>query len=190
MRKERSRLLLLAHLAQFSLCRRLPGGQPFAGLRDMAFTFVEDGVGDVRVGDLVALQSAPPTKWYLSWVHDARRGAGGYDATYVLESIEDGELCNWSNVGLLRYSREEVEGHPEWRWTEAQHAFNARWLRQGRWSHRKVAMKVCFNGAGDGAVLRARIPYTDETRAVAVEDWRRVRLKELRAVWGGLEERS
>ncbi len=58
-----------------------------------------------REGDLVALNCAPATKWYLSWVHEYDPGDGW--PKYLLESIEDGELCWWSNVGINIYDRKK-----------------------------------------------------------------------------------
>lgn len=60
--KNKSRILILSHMAQFSLLRRHEG-QIYSGLSDMAFHS-----GAVEPGDLVALQSAPASKWYLGWL--------------------------------------------------------------------------------------------------------------------------
>lgn len=116
--KNRSRILLLSHICQFSLTRRY-GDQVYGGLKDMAFRENRSP----RIGSLVSLSSAPASKWYLSWV------AGVSGDTYTLESIEDGELCNWSNVGIYEYDRSQIDNHPEWRWADKQHGFKDRWWR-------------------------------------------------------------
>jgi hypothetical protein len=81
-----------------------------------------------KVGDLVALQSAPDSKWYVSWVVEIDFRDNGWNR-WLLESIEDGHLCWWENVGFTIYKREELAKHPEWRWTDKQFELRDRWHR-------------------------------------------------------------
>lgn len=86
------------------------------------------GFSDNRamVGDLVAMSSAPASKWYLSWVRDIKPGIF---PNYLLESIDDGELCWWSNIEVYIYDRQRVSNSPSWKWTDRQFQFNDRWHR-------------------------------------------------------------
>lgn len=120
----RSKLLILSYICQFSLSRTFGDGKTYGGLLNSAFQ--EDR--NPPVGSLVALTSAPASKWYISWVVDRERYSGG-DYEYLLESIEDGSLCRWSNVSLWRMNQETVDLNDWWRWTDQQHRFNDMWMR-------------------------------------------------------------
>lgn len=181
--KTHSRLLILSHIAQFSLARRY-GDHVTGGLRNMAFVSGGADERDARPGDLVAIQSAGPSKWYLGWLVSRQWPEGHACEQYTIESIEDGELCNWSNVGLIYYDRSQVEGHPEWRWTDRQHEFRA------RWDH--VCYKECdayiyppmFPKFGpDNEVelgVRVRFGLSPSTVTKRFADWRRVTKKQMR----------
>lgn len=176
-KKERARILILNHIAQFSLARVMSDGSPFGGLRDMAFSFTDAA----QPGSLVALQAAPATKWYLSWLIERSWPEGWACEQYLLESIEDGERANWSNVSLLEYDRGQVNRHPEWRWTDAQHAFNDRWRRvcsKERDAYIVLPVQAIFGG--DGSVtLGTRTRHSfDECRPTRIfPNWRRVTKK-------------
>jgi hypothetical protein len=142
--KTRSRLLILSHIAQFSLGGEI-GGQPYCGLKDMRFREAQHP----PIGSLVAPHSSPPSKWYLSWVHEVKVNEHGY-FIYTLESIEDGELCDWSNVSLWAYDRSQTYQHPEWRWTDKQHEFYDRWR------------KVCYGERDAYIVLPVQPVFYDD----------------------------
>ena len=100
------------------------------------------------VGDLVSLSSAPPSKWYLSWVRNYDPNNGW--PKYLLESIEDGELCWWENVGINVYSRERVKENPQWQWNDKQYALSYRWYKVCR-KNEVYPVKACqpkFNDDG------------------------------------------
>ena len=135
--------------------------------------------GGVKIGDLVSLNCAPVTKYYLSWVREIENNNGW--PKYLLESIEDGELCWWSNVGLDYYDREKVVNNPSWRWDDEQFSFRERWNR------------VCFkkNDAyivlpcepffeGDGSVVldvRIRFSIHEYHNPVKFDKWAKVTMK-------------
>lgn len=88
----------------------------------------EHGGHRALVGDLVLLESVGGwTKWNIGWLREINPN-DGYPI-HVIESLEDGELCNWSNVGLAFLPREELASHPSWQWNDRQHAFRDRWNR-------------------------------------------------------------
>lgn len=119
--KARSRLKILNFVMQFCLAKTFSSGEPWPPDKDFSFRPSRTPA----VGSLVALTAAPQSKWYLSWVHSVERPEGWCDDNYCLESIEDGELCNWTNVAFYEFPQENM--HQDWRWTDAQHAFNDRW---------------------------------------------------------------
>ncbi len=79
-------------------------------------------------GDLVSLDSAPATKWYVSWVVETELNKGDWHR-YLLQSIEDYELCWWENVGIEVYNPQRVREMPSWRWTDRQFKFVDKWNR-------------------------------------------------------------
>lgn len=169
--KSRSRILILSHIAQFSLGREC-GGMEFAGLREMRFRENRTPA----VGSLVAISSAPPSKHYLSWVHDVTLRDGFYE--YGLESIEDGEIVNWSNVGIWEYDRTQTDRYPEWRWTDKQHEFSDKWRRacyKDRGAYMILPTGPTF---GDGFSVtvgtRTRHGLNDFAPTKQFEDWRKV----------------
>lgn len=132
-----------------------------------------------RVGSLVALQSAPPSKWYLSWLHEIADGGAWGSKKYLLESIEDGELGWWENVRLLTYDQSVVAEHPEWRWTDAQHRFSQRWMRlckEERDAYVTLPMPAVFDADGFGVTLRTRTRFglDDYCPSRHFRDWRKV----------------
>lgn len=175
--KIRSRILILSHIAQFSLGREV-AGMEYAGLKDMRFRENREPA----IGSLVAPQSARSSKWYLSWVHEViwhtDEQGRKRDATYVLESIEDEQLCNWSNVGMLEYDRSQVDSHPEWRWTDRQHEFNDKWCRscyRDRDAYITLPTQASFGKDNSVTVgTRTRYGMDDHTPSRTFPDWRKV----------------
>lgn len=130
-----------------------------------------------QVGDLVSLSACGPNKWYLSWVVDYREIHAGWPE-YLLESIEDGALCWWSNVGYSIYSREKVAENPHWRWTDRQHQFNQRWLTHCKKAHDAYIVLPCTASFDERKVrlsLRIRFGFTKGfEHSASFEDFRKV----------------
>jgi hypothetical protein len=125
--RTRARLEILNHMFQFCMSRKIDGIPVSLGL-DGKYSFesgfLKQPTSD-DIGALVALNSAPFSKWYLSWLREIQPRDNGFATIYVLESIEDGELCNWSNVSLNIFDKDEIRR--SWKWTDQQFAFNDRW---------------------------------------------------------------
>ena len=82
-------------------------------------------------GDLVSLQSAPPSKWQISWYIRSERPEGWSEDRHLLQSIEDRQECWWHNVGFSIYKPTNFDGKipARFRWSDRQYAFNSRWHR-------------------------------------------------------------
>lgn len=123
----------------------------------------KDWTGDLsespKPGDLVSLNCAAPSKWYLSWVHDTEE-RNGWTHT-LLESIEDGELSWWHNVGFSIYNRERVANNPQWRWDDKQWAFWSRWRKACRKHDAYIMLPVIPSfGEGNSVTLDVRIRHS------------------------------
>jgi len=123
--KTRAKIDILSYITRFCLSRNYGIGNNQGGLGENAFLPLEDP----KVGDLVSLQSAPASEWYLSWYIEKIPRNDSFDTIHVLESIDTGELCNWSNVSFCVLNRDVVAEHPEWRWMDKQYEFKDRWFR-------------------------------------------------------------
>jgi hypothetical protein len=133
-------------------------------------------------GDLIAMQSAPTSKWYLSWLVKEERREDGF-RHYLLESIEDGALCWWTNVGMDFMDREVIKDHPSWRWTDRQYAFKDRW-----WSvcykekDAYITLPLYPEFGDDFAVTlgtRTRHGFDDHRPRKTFPDWRKLTKKQM-----------
>ena len=120
----RARRDILSYITSFCLSRNYGTGANVGGLSENHFLPLEVP----KVGDLVSLQSAPVSEWYLSWYLEEIPRNDSFDTIHVLESVDTGELCNWSNVSFSVLNRSVVANHPEWRWSDKQYEFKDRWF--------------------------------------------------------------
>lgn len=178
----RARLRILSDITSFALTHSYPPNpQRFGSLR--AF-FPGDYGRSLIPGDLVVLESAPASKWYLSWYveKDAAKDI------YVLESIEDGQLCNWTNVGLSYYDREVVARCPEWRWLDKQFEFNDRWRKAAHRTGETTSftpLNVAFDGEDVSFSIRTRWNFGEkpEPAPIFVPNWKKIKMKQLTEVF-------
>lgn len=103
------------------------------------------------VGEFVSLQSAPSSKWQLSWIVEIDNDFGS-EPRYLLESYEDHTLCWWYNVGFSIYVAENVNTE-SWKWSDRQYSF---WDRFS---------KVCHDA--DGFMIRPSHPvFSDDYKVI------------------------
>lgn len=151
---------------------------------------------EVRVGDLVAMSSAPASKWYLSWVLEIKPDL--YGGNFLLESIDDGSLCWWTNIGLSWYDREKVRDNPHWRWTDKQFAFQARWWKVAyKWNDAYIMLPFWPVFDDNGAVtigVRMRHSLSDFRKTITFPNWKKVLMKDMdefyKASWNEYESVS
>lgn len=172
MSKDRARLSILSSLLAF----------PTINQKDW-----QGGLfSEARVGDLVSLCSAPVSKWYLSWVKEVG-GTKGYPK-YLLESIDDGELCWWENVGLNVYSRERVAERPTWRWDDKQFAFNSRWCKACKRNGAYMILPCLPVFNEDGSVMldvRIRHGFNKFSDPQTFPNWKKLTIKEMEVFYLG-----
>lgn len=138
------------------------------------------------VGDLVALSSAPLTKWYLSWVIEVKNDQ--YGGQYLLESIEDGSLCWWGNVGVHYFNREDVKelGY-SWRWSDEQFKFRDKWQKACKKGYMLRPLPPVFDD--NGVIIRMRARWGKSFHHTKrIEKWKTITIKELRAFHDKCEE--
>lgn len=132
-----------------------------------------------QVGDLVAMSSAPATKYYLSWLHEYDPNNGW--PKYLLESIDDGELCWWENIGLSYYNRERIANMASWKWDDEQYAFDDRWKKVCYKKNDAYIVLPCQPSfMPDGSVwldVRIRFGLDDYRNPVHFPNWKKVTMK-------------
>ncbi|MBK5722574.1 hypothetical protein JGH11_17000 [Dysgonomonas sp. Marseille-P4677] len=128
-------------------------------------------------GSLVRLVAAPlNTKWYLSWLKE-------YDKDrdrYLLESIDDGSLCWWTNISLDYLPTEISDKFPHWKYTDKQFSFWDRWKKAYRWedAYWFVPLMPLFDGKK--VTLELRKKFSDERFSKTFNDWKKLTIKEMR----------
>jgi hypothetical protein len=181
--KHRAKIAILNHILVFCNSKNYGNNINRGGFGNNYF-FPSD---NPQKGDLITLDSAPISKWYLSWYRDFIPENSKHGATHVLESIEDGELCNWQNVSFYILNREVTREHPEWLWTNKQFEFWDRWKKVSG----KYYISFCLYGGfidfNDNRVtLRIRknslskeaYYYTKE-----FNNWKKVTIEDMELFW-------
>lgn len=143
------------------------------------------GRGDAKIGDLIRLESAPQSVWRLSWLREIRAERGG-DLGYLCESIQDGTLCWWSNVGVSYFHRPTLARMPEWRWSDEQYAFNEKWMkackRHDPWMYRPLMADFAEDGTATvGTRMRHDIDGLRPT--TVVPNWKKITQKALSEIY-------
>jgi len=155
--KLRARQQVLHYVLSFCITRQYQDAEAPKGVRRYPGStgfFIEGGPeGKAQAGDLVILSSAPATKWTIGWLHEPDETTNPGWPRYLIESLDDGELCWWQNVGLYLFPRDEIQ--PQWRWTDAQHAFADLWS------------EVCYKDR-DAYVIRPVQPTFGDGHAVTL----------------------
>lgn len=138
--------------------------------------FVSDSAQNpVKIGDLVLLSAAPVSKWKLGWLSETRENHPGY-VEYLIESLEDGELCWWGNVGISFLHRHSVQ--EQWRWSDRQWSFKKRWWDVCYKEKDAYITLPLFPVFGDGYEVtlgtRTRFGLDDMRPSRTFPDWRKV----------------
>lgn len=128
--KSRARAAVLHYVLSFCVSK-IYGQEEAAKEYPRAFGGITGFVSEsketpVQVGDLVLLSSVGVTKWQLGWLIDTREQSPGWPE-YLIESIEDGSLCWWGNVGISFLQRRCLQD--DWRWSDRQWKFKDRWWK-------------------------------------------------------------
>ncbi len=131
----------------------------------------------VKIGSLVRLSTAPITKYYLGWLLEKKNG------TYLIESIEDGSLCNWSNVGVYFLNPKMVELHPEWKWNDKQFEIYDKWFRacyKIRNCHNLRPIAPVFSLKDNSFTISLRVIFKDKVVASKTFDnYKKVLVKDM-----------
>lgn len=152
--KTQAKIQILAHIFQFKINKVTDEGLQYPN-KEGFMGGIFSGGENVPIGTLVTLFCAPNTKYYLSWLKEIKMEGG--EAKFLLESIEDGEVCWWSNVSLYYLPLEYVERFPDWKWTDKQFEFAKKWYRV-KSSYMVVPMQPVFLENGN-VILKVRYKF-------------------------------
>jgi hypothetical protein len=169
--KQKAKIEILGYITQFCL-NNLTIGKPKPPFKAYEC--------DVKPGDLVALTSAGFSKWYLSWVVEVEKKEGGFDR-FLLESIDDGSLCWWSNVAFHLFQDRDIP--QKWRWTDRQYKLRDQWFRachKTRGAYITLPVEPEFTDDG-GVILktRTRFGWDENNKEIKFPDWKKVKVREM-----------
>lgn len=134
------------------------------------------------INSLCMLNSAPFTKFYLGWLKEIKAGGNRYDTQYLIESIEDGQLCWWRNISIWHLPLETSNQFSNWKWTDAQFAFNDRWNKalKRKDAYITLGRPPIFDDKG-GVTLgtRTRFGWDDYRPEKYFPNWKKITQKQM-----------
>ena len=190
----RARMLIMHDVLSFYITSDWEPNQEYGRKTPAINGFTPTGYGSTRdpePGDLAILKSAPATKWTIGWVREiAADPIGG--KRYLMESLEDGSLCWWSNVGMDVMPKKNIRAR--YRWSDKQFEFSARWMRQRKHAG-PVRFQECQFDPEGHAVTLSITGYWDfslpEGERVIItrhfDDYRKVTVAMMRAAVAEME---
>lgn len=133
----------------------------------------------LQPGDLVLVTAANTHKFRLSWFLDQRKLGMQGDFEYLLKSVQDGEECWWSNIGLCLFTREKLS--PTWRWDDEQFAFYDRWRKACMEQDAYIYLPKLPEFDGDMVTLRTRVRHSisDFSPGVWLVNWKNATVSSL-----------
>lgn len=140
---------------------------------------------EAPIGSLCILSSAPFTKWYLSWLLEYKPDEG-YGGTFLLKSVEDGSLCNWSNVSVFYLPLSLTDRFPQWKWTDRQYNLWDRWNRAAKRRDAYITLPCMPEFTDDGGVVlstRERFSLSPYSPKKKFDNWKEVKLKDMLAFY-------
>lgn len=172
MEKKRAKIEILNSIINFGTTISV-NGKSESIFNDDKYAFHYQEISGVQLGDLVKIQAAPFTKWYLSWVVEIRNKSNFTE--YLLESIEDGKLCWWSNISLCYLNRKTILSRPDFRYSDEQFDF----VDKCRSAYRESVSLYCFAGCDfneDGSVnVLRRERFQDYSgEFIKIKNWKKV----------------
>ncbi len=181
--RNRARLSIMNYVLSFCITYQGVDGRRTASTQGFISTWSDT---PAQVGDLVILQSVGPSKWQIGWLIEIIQHP--HDKAYCIESLEDGSLCNWTNVGISYMPRDVVDSHPRWRWTDQQYAFSKRWHKACvHQDEGQVFMEPVFYP--DGSVtLRTRTRWSQpqELSQRNFSNWKKVTIPIMKECYEGI----
>lgn len=183
--RNRARLQILNYIVTFSTRTFYTQDYREAAIEEHSFFYPKD-IDEIQLGSLVMITSAPFSKWYLGWLVEINKERCHLGTSFLIESIEDGSLCWWSNVGIKYFSPETVSRNPQWRWSDKQYELNDRWIKN---IHKKreayTTLPAMLEFEGDKVVFRTREKFGIGTFKAEKEfdNWRKVLVRDMLAFW-------
>lgn len=155
----KARHLIMRDILSFYITHNWEPNKEYPRLTASIRGFVSQGFSNpvAQPGDLVILTAVPPSKWNIGWLRAIEEHGG--DTRYLIESLEDGDACWWSNVGLSFMPRRDM--NPRYLWSDRQFAFQKKWydIVEKHGTRPVRALDCVFNGNEVSLHLRKRWDY-------------------------------
>lgn len=177
---ERSRLAIYHSIFSFCIGKRYEENRFFQSYNGLCND-------DPKPGDLVRIESAPASKWTISWFEEMLDKSWN---TCLLRSVEDHTLCRWSNVGISVFDKRVTEDRPDFLWTDRQFAFWDWWKCPGRKGEVFAVIPMMPTFDGDAVHLQCRIRHGwgEPTMPRKLDTWRKLKKRDLYAVYREMVE--
>ena len=186
--RHRARQLIMHDILSFYITRNWEPDKEYGRKSASLMGFVPSGESHyTQPGDLVILESAGPSKWSIGWLR-AIEGDGHYSRRYLIESLEDGELCWWSNVGISFMPRHDLR--ERYHWTDRQFDVQKRWHRIVTKHSGMRPLDCTFKDNEVTLRMRVRWPSDEERQGLSrtFSDYRKVTLAMMKAAVESMEE--
>jgi len=116
------------------------------------------------------------TEYYLGWLREIKD-----DGVFLIESIENGKLCNWSNVGIEYMPVESIQSH--WIWNDKQFDIKDKWMRacyKSRDCHLLRPLYPEFSQEDNSFTLSLRVMFSDDVVATKkFNDYKKVLVRDM-----------
>lgn len=180
--RNRARIEILNYVVEMCTMKYFGENSFSLGRTEHSFHGSHFGEQKPPIGALCSLQSAPVSKYYLSWIREIKEGDSRFDTQYLLESVEDGSLCWWSNVSIWWLPLETTNRFEQWQWTDKQWELWDKWQRACKKRDAYIVLPVMPEFTEDGGViLRTRTRFgLDESRPERkFDNWNKLTQKQM-----------
>jgi hypothetical protein len=179
-----ARIEILNYVTQFCIQKYFgPDSRSFVNPETSFYGDIFGSQQTIPIGSLISLQSAPTTKYYLSWLRDMKPDESRFCTKFLLESIEDGSLCWWENVSLWALPKETTDKFISWRWTDRQFDFKKRWFNACYKKRDAYVTRPCFPVFNDdgSVILKLRRIFTadDIVLEKTFPSWKTMKVSEM-----------
>lgn len=180
--RNQARIEILNYIMQFCIVKCFGPNSFSFGQEETSFHGSHFDKKDPPIGSLCILQSAPTSIYYLGWLREIKPHQSSFCTQFLIESIEDGSRCWWSNVGIWHLPLETTNKFADWQWTDKQFEFQKRWYTCFRRSYiyNFRSMKPAFNEDGSVTVRIRKMWGSEVSAEKTFSNWKKVLSRDLK----------
>jgi hypothetical protein len=179
--KNMAKIEILNYVIQFCTTQYYGNNSFSIGRQETSFHGSTFDKQNPPIGSLCMLQAAPTSVFYLGWLREIKEGDNRYSTQYLLESIEDGSKCWWSNVGIWHLPLETSNRFPNWQWNDSQFEFQKKYdhIFRKRCAYGLRALLSTFKDDGSVTVKIRKMWSNDVFAEKTFENYKKVLQRDL-----------